>query len=51
MFVVVEVYFSGSHPGGQNVLSIILWLSNVLVPMRMSGSDAEMKLPSSAICS
>ena len=28
-------------------MSVIVWLSHVLV--RMSGSDAEMKLPSSAV--
>ena len=30
-------------------LSVIVWLSHVSVPMRMSGSDTEMKLPSSAV--
>ena len=30
-------------------LSVIVWLSHVSVPMRMSGSDSEMKLPSSAV--
>ena len=32
-----------------NSLSVIVWLSHVSVPMRMSGSDSEMKLPSSAV--
>ena len=30
-------------------LYLIVWLSHVSVPMRMSGSDSEMKLPSSAV--
>ena len=30
-------------------LSFIVWLSHVSVPMRMSGSDSEMNLPSSAV--
>ena len=30
-------------------LSVIVWLRHVSVPMRMSGSDSEMELPSSAV--
>ena len=30
-------------------LSVIVWLSHVSVPMRMSGWDTEMKLPSLAV--
>ena len=29
--------------------SVIVWLSHVSVSMKMSGSDTEMKLPSSAV--
>ena len=37
------------YPGGNISLSVMLWLSHVSVPMRMSGSCVEMKLPSSAV--
>ena len=37
------------YPGGKKSLSVIVWLSHVSVPMRMSGSDAYMNLPSSAV--
>ena len=36
-------------PGGNISLSVMVWLSHVSVPMRISGSCVEMKLPSSAV--
>ena len=42
-------FLRSEYPGGNISLSVMLWLSHVSVPMRMSGSCVEMKLPSSAV--
>ena len=42
-------FLRSGYPCGNISLSVMLWLSHVSVPMRMSGSCVEMKLPSSAV--